>query len=120
MPEEMRQVLVLVVRALEIAGASALIFGFIVASLYAVRRYFREGAKPALARYRRALGRVVMIGLEILVAATIIKTISLPPSAKGIALLAIMVAIRTVLGWTTALELYGHWPWQKARPSQPT
>jgi uncharacterized membrane protein len=119
MPEEMRELLGLVIRWLEITGASALILGFLVATFHGVRRYRREGAKPAIVQYRKALGRTVLIGLEILVAATIIKTITLEPTLKSAGFLAITIAIRTALGWTTVLEIYGHWPWQKsAAPKQ--
>ena len=71
---------------------------------------------PAVERYRQALGRVVLIGLEILVAAMIIKTITFDPTVEGMGLLAIMVAIRTILGWTMGLEISGRWPWQRPRP----
>ena len=55
-------------------------------------------------------------GLEILVAATIIKTIAVEPSAKGVGLLTIMIAIRTFLRWTTVLEISGRRPWQMSQP----
>ena len=67
----------------------------------------------ALDRYRRSLGRSVLIGLEILVAATIIKTIIVEPSVEGMGLLITMIIIRTMLGWTTVLEVSGRWPWQR-------
>ncbi|MGI9518654.1 MAG: DUF1622 domain-containing protein [Pirellulaceae bacterium] len=57
----------------------------------------------------------VLIGLEVLVAVTIIKTITMEPACEGIAFLAIMVAIRTALGWTMVLEMNGHWPWQGSK-----
>ena len=116
MPDEALPGLELITRVLEIAGAAALTVGFAVATFHCVRRYFREGAKPAVERYRRALGRVVLIGLEVLVAATIIKTITLAPTVEGIGFLAIMVAIRTALGWATTLEMNGRWPWQRPQP----
>jgi uncharacterized membrane protein len=52
--------------------------------------------------------------LEILVAATIIKTITLDPTLENMGLLAMMIAIRTVLGWSMVLEMNGRWPWQKS------
>ncbi len=58
------------------------------------------------------MGRVILIGLEILLAATIIKTVTLEPTLEILGLLAIMVAIRTTIGWTTALEMSGRWPWR--------
>jgi uncharacterized membrane protein len=71
------------------------------------------GPFEARHRYRRRLGRSVLIGLEILVAATIIKTIIVEPSVEGIGILAVMIIIRTMLGWTTVLEISGRWPWQR-------
>jgi uncharacterized membrane protein len=52
--------------------------------------------------------------LEILVAATIIKTITLDPTLENMGLLAMMIAIRTALGWAMVLEMNGRWPWQKS------
>ena len=72
-----------------------------------------QGAAAAIEGYRKAIGRVVLIGLEILVAATIIKTITLDPTFENMGLLAIMITIRTALGWSMALEMNGSWPWQK-------
>jgi hypothetical protein len=66
--------------------------------------------------YRQALGRVVLIGLEVIVAATILKTITLEETVESVSFLAIMVAIRTILGWTMVLEMTGRWPWQRPRP----
>ena len=112
MPDDVTQNLELVIRLLEIVGAGALALGFIIATLKWVRGYLSDGMKPAVARYRKALGRVILIGLEILVAATIIKTIILDPTLEGVGILAFTVAIRTALGWTTVLEMNGRWPWQ--------
>jgi uncharacterized membrane protein len=66
----------------------------------------------ARVRYRQSLGRSVLIGLEILVASTIIKTIIVDPSIESLGILTAMVIIRAMLGWTTVLEINGRWPWQ--------
>ena len=116
MPDEVLQSLEVLVRALEIVGAGALVLGFVIATALCFRRSLQQGAIPAVNRYRRSLGRVILIGLEILVAATIIKTITFESTVEGMSLLAIMVAIRTTLGWTMVLEMDGRWPWQKPRP----
>jgi uncharacterized membrane protein len=71
---------------------------------------------PAGKNYRQALGRVVLIGLEVIVAATILKTITLEETVESVSFLAIMVAIRTILGWSMVLEMTGRWPWQRPRP----
>jgi len=56
-----------------------------------------------------------VIGLEILVAVTIIKTITVDASPENLGVLALMIVIRTMLSWTTVLEMNGKWPWQKAK-----
>jgi len=100
-------------QTLEAVGAAALIVGFVIATARCVMQISSQGAAAAIEGYRQAIGRVVSIGLEILVAATIIKTITLDPTFENMGLLAIMIAIRTALGWSMVLEMNGRWPWQK-------
>ena len=116
MPDAVVHVLVLLMRLLEIAGAGTLVLGFLVATVGCLSEVRQLGAAAAMAGYRKSLGRAVILGLEILVAATIIKTIAVEPSVEGVGLLAIMIAIRTFLGWTTTLEISGRWPWQRPQP----
>ena len=112
MPEIVIHGLELLIQLLEICGASLLVLGFAVATWKWVQRVRQEGYRTALGTYRQALGRSVLIGLEVLVAATIIKTIIVEPSLESLGLLAGMIIIRTMLSWTTALEINGRWPWQ--------
>ncbi len=107
------QGLVSITQMLEICGAGFLILGFVIDTTRWLHQMGQQQPLVALGRYRRTLGRSVLIGLEILVAATIIKTITVEPSLEGMGLLAAMVVIRTMLGWTTALEISGRWPWQR-------
>jgi uncharacterized membrane protein len=70
-----------------------------------------------LARYKRCrhdLGRAILLGLEILVAADIISTVTLTPTLESVVVLGIIVLIRTFLSWSLALELDGRWPWQRS------
>jgi uncharacterized membrane protein len=64
-------------------------------------------------QYRVALGKAMLVGLEILVAADIIRTVALDSTLTNIATLAALVVVRTFLGWTLSVEVEGHWPWQK-------
>ena len=105
-------------RLMEIVGAGALVLGFVITTVRWFRDMLRDGQRQAIDRYRRALGRVVLIGLEVLVAATIIKTITVTPTLEGMGILVFMVAIRTALGWTMVLEMNGRWPWQRSRPEE--
>lgn len=117
MPDTVVQGLARLIRALEDAGAFILLLGFVLATFHWVRNVQRDGAVPAFESYRKAIARVVLVGLEILVAATIIKTIIIDPTLEKVGYLAIMVAIRTFLGWTTTLEMSGRWPWQRPQPA---
>jgi uncharacterized membrane protein len=117
MPEAVIDGLRSLAQILEIIGACALILGFVIATVRCVLQISHLGATQALGGYRRAIGRVVLIGLEILVAATIIKTITLDPTLENMGLLAMMIAIRTALGWSMVLEMNGRWPWQRPRPA---
>ncbi len=114
MPQSIIAILELVVRLGEIIGASALILGFVIVTM----RYFLQirtlGVSASYDEYRKGLDRVVLVGLEILVAVTIIKTVTVDPSPESLGLLAITIVIRTILSWTTVLEMNGRWPWQKA------
>jgi len=99
---------------LEAIAAFALILGFVIATTRCLLDISRIGTKGAIGGYRQTLGRVVLIGLEILVAATIIKTITFDPTLENMGLLAMMVAVRTALGWSMVLEMTGRWPWQSS------
>lgn len=115
MPEQVVQGLMLLAQLLEIGGAGWLIVGF----AFGTARYLREirikGAEDALDDYRQALARVILLGLEVLVAATIIKTIVAEATPESLGLLAVMIALRTIVAWSTVLEMTGRWPWQKTQ-----
>ena len=65
-----------------------------------------------MAAATRHLGRGLLLGLEILVAADIIRTVALEPTLASIAALGLLVLIRTFLGWSLTVEIEGRWPWQ--------
>ena len=113
MPEPVVHSLGVLTQLLEICGAGFLILGFVIDTTRWFHHMRQQGHLAARNHYRQSLGRSVLIGLEILVAATIIKTIIVEPSVEGMGLLAAMIIIRTVLGWTTVLEVNGRWPWQR-------
>jgi uncharacterized membrane protein len=72
----------------------------------------------AYERYRIVLGKTLLVGLELLVAADIINTVAIPLTLFNLALLAGLVVVRTALGWTLTVELEGHWPWQETKESR--
>jgi uncharacterized membrane protein len=105
------ELIALSARIMEAAGVAAMVLGALFAGvLLAVRRGL--GAKEAYRRFRLNLGRAILLGLEFLVAADIIRTVSEEPTLKGVGVLGLIVLIRTFLSFTLTVELEGRWPWQ--------
>ena len=103
----------ILVNVVEILGATLLLIGFIIATIRCIIESLRVGRKQAVKSYRRGLARVILTGLELLVLATIIKTVTFDPSLENLEILIMMIVIRTIIGWTTALEMNNRWPWQR-------
>ncbi|MDR7385103.1 DUF1622 domain-containing protein [Promicromonospora iranensis] len=105
-------------RAVDAAGVVAVVLGAVMATVFAVTRLARRQGE-VYGRYRRFLGRSILLGLELLVAADIIRTVAVAPTLESVGVLAGIVLIRTFLSWSLELEITGRWPWQKegARPS---
>lgn len=72
----------------------------------------REPRLDYYERYRRRLGRSLLLGLEILVAADIVRTVALQTTLLTILELGLLVLIRTFLSWSIVVEMEGRWPWQ--------
>ena len=63
------------------------------------------------------MGKAILLGLEFLVAADIIRTVAVEPTFTSVGVLAIVVAVRTFLSFTLDVELQGRWPWQSRHPA---
>src|SRR6185312_6473160 len=98
-------------RLIDAAGIAAIVTGAILAALFAVPRLVRRQA-GVYEQFRRFLGRSILLGLELLVAADIIRTVAISPTLESVAVLAAIVLIRTFLSWSLELEITGKWPWQ--------
>jgi len=103
-----------VARALEIIGVAVIALAFAHAMIRAVIHFGqkREGTYEGLRVY---LGKALLLGLEFLVAADIIRTVLIEPTMGGILSLGLLVVVRIVLGWSIAVEIEGCWPWQVSR-----
>lgn len=98
--------------AMDIAGVAVIVIGILLATLTFLQEFRNT---KAYKRYRQSIGRAILLGLEILVAADIIRTVAVEPSFRSVGILAVIVVIRTFLSWSLELELEGRWPWQKER-----
>ncbi len=109
----------LVGKGVDGAGVVILVVGALAASAVALRRAVLR-QDPVYRQYRQQLGRSILLGLELLVAADIIRTVAVAPTISSISLLAGVVVIRTFLSFSLELEITGRWPWQKPDPATPT
>ncbi len=105
-------------RGVDAAGVAAIGGGAAVLTVVFAVRFVRHTTRPdAITGYRRSLGKVILLGLELLLAADIIRTVALAPTFRTVGVLASIVAIRTFLSWTLEVELSGEWPWRRAQGS---
>jgi uncharacterized membrane protein len=102
-------------KALELIGVAIILGGIILATVAFLRDSSRTSDwRSAYPRYRSDIGRGILLGLELLVGADIISTITAPLTFESVGLLAAIVAIRTFLSFSLETEIDGCWPWQRA------
>lgn len=110
---------------MDLAGVAVMVIGAVVSIPMALRgfqpRRLPEGAEPlsVYRSYRQLLGRSILLGLELLVAADIIRTVAVTPTYESVGVLAIIVLIRTFLSFSLELEITGRWPWEKQPDGSP-
>ena len=107
----------LVAVGFELTGMAVIVLGVVVALI----PYGPGPRRPLeyLHGFRRRLGQAIVLGLEFLVAADILRTISTAPTLMNVATLAGIVLIRTFLSFSLEVELEGRWPWQRPAARQP-
>ena len=92
---------------------AGIVYGGVMAARdFAVRKLTGDEVYAAC---RQRIGRGLVLGLEVLVAADIVETVAIQPTLQNIGVLALIVAVRTFLGWSLAVELEGQWPWHKSK-----
>jgi len=82
---------------------------------YVLRIMVRQADTTTYTDFRHRIGRALLLGLEILVAADIIRTVVLEPTLNNVVVLGLLVLIRTFLSWSLVLEIEERWPWQPSR-----
>lgn len=116
---DLREIIEAAGRYMDMAGVAVMVIGAVVSIPLALRgfqpRGLPEGAETfsVYRSYRQLLGRSILLGLELLVAADIIRTVAVAPTYESVGVLAIIVLIRTFLSFSLELEITGRWPWQK-------
>ena len=101
-----------VAQAFEAVGVAVLVVGFVLGFAQAGRSLRRREAQPVVYRALRSfVGRTILLSLEILVAADLIRTVAIDPSLENVAALALIVLIRTILSFSLDVEIEGRLPW---------
>jgi uncharacterized membrane protein len=97
-------------------GVAILLVGALVALIpYLVAVVRRRATADSYRSVRQNLGRAILLGLEFLVAADIIRTVAISPTLGSVAALGLIVLIRTFLSMALQVEIEGRWPWAKER-----
>jgi uncharacterized membrane protein len=103
-----------VVQVVEAVGVGILTVGLLVVLIHSGVIYVLPARRPTAYHYFRLhLGRVILLGLEVLIVADIVRTVIVDQSAISVAVLATIVIIRILLSWSLAVEIDGVWPWKK-------
>ena len=101
-------------KVMEGAGVGVIVLGALVAAvLFAWRGVRGREIAAAYESLRETLGRAILLGLEILVAADIIRTVAVSPTFRSVGVLGILVLIRSFLSTTLTMEIEGRWPWAR-------
>ena len=110
-----------VARTFEVIGAAVLMAGLLMAVGLALGVLRRSGNRQrAYEVLRRAFGGAILLGLEILVAADLVRTVAVEPTLNNVVILAVIVLIRTVLSFSLEIEIEGVAPWRRAAVSGAT
>jgi uncharacterized membrane protein len=98
--------------SIEAIGVLVVVIGSVISSIAFIRGYRQLPEGIAYRTYRRQLGRSIILGLEFLIAGDIIRTVIVADTLENVAVLGLIILIRTFLSVTLHLEVEGRWPWQ--------
>lgn len=103
-------------KVLDLFGVLVIMGGVIVATAVFFSGILESKNREALyLSYRKNLGRSILLGLELMVAGDIIRSVTGTPNFVSVGVLALIVLIRSFLGITFEMEIEGRWPWQKGK-----
>lgn len=111
----------IVISIIELAGVAVIVVAAVVAVVIYIRGGVAQGGwATGFQPFRATLGRGILLGLEFLIAADIIRTITLDPTIDSLIILGGIVVVRTFLSLSLQVEIDGRWPWQPApQPAPP-
>ena len=113
--EDFKHFAELVGTGFEFAGVAVLVIGAVLAFVTYMKALRQRDSATSYRELRRGLGKAIMVGLELLIAADIIHSVAIDPTLETVGVLGLIVVVRTFLSWSLEVEVNGRWPWQSAR-----
>jgi uncharacterized membrane protein len=102
-----------VARVFEAIGGAVLVVGLIWSVVVASARWRTAGGRSGYQALRETFGGVLLLGLEILVAADLVRTVAVSPTLRNVSVLGLIVLIRTFLSFSLQVEIDGQLPWRR-------
>ena len=99
---------------IEIVAIAVITVAVLVAFVVGARAVRQHGVRAAVEQVKQTVGRGLLLGLDLLIAADVIRTVTLQPTLENVTALGVLVVVRTFLAWSLTVELQGRWPWQPA------
>ncbi|EEF61199.1 DUF1622 domain-containing protein [Pedosphaera parvula] len=112
--EFIRVVIECTAMGIEILAVMVIVTAIIVVtcSRGTVRYVLQIGRPGAYEAYKHQLGKPLLLGLDLLVASDLVKTVALELTMNNVLTLGLLVLIRTFLSWSLVVEIEGRWPWE--------
>jgi uncharacterized membrane protein len=104
--------------AISLFAVMMIIVGFAFAAWGYARRFRKTAHENNFNIFKVELGGALLLGLDIIVLAQVIGTITVTPNFQSLAILAVIVVVRTVVSWNLTLTIKGRWPWQAPAEDQ--
>jgi uncharacterized membrane protein len=112
---DFKEIMDIVSRGFEIVGIGVLVVGFLMGLFLAFRDLARGERSGVYRMIRKYFGQSILLGLEVLVAADLIRTVAVDPTMQNVLVLGLIVLIRTFLSFSLEIEIDGMVPWRRWR-----
>ncbi|HEV2127686.1 MAG TPA: DUF1622 domain-containing protein [Thermomicrobiales bacterium] len=110
---EFQKTVEVVGKAVEATGVAVIVIGILLAGIRNAGAAFGDEPHRGFRRVRQAVARSILLGLELLIAGDIIRTVAVDPTFTSVGVLALIVLVRTFISIELELEISGRWPWQR-------
>lgn len=104
---------------IEILAVAVIAVSVVIAIVMSIRAAVKSSRSTGQEVFKHEISRGLLVGLDLLIAADIIRTVTLQPTLENVAALGLLVIVRTFLSWALELEAEGRWPWQAVPAAVP-